>query len=353
MKFLAAITAGAALVSLSACSVSGNSSNQPSSSASKVITLVTHDDWTPNADVMAGFTKRTGYTVKVIKEGDAGALANKLVLTKGDPQGDVVFGIDNTFASRVAQAGVLESYTSPAMPKSAASFELPAGQGRGQLSPTDYGNVCVNVDDAWFTKHKLAKPATFDDLTKAQYKTLMVTEGASTSAPGFSFFLATIAKYGENGWKTYWSALLKNGVKIDSGWDDAWNVDYTAASKTGTRPIVVSYDTSTAATLDKAGRTTTSSMTSTCFHSGEYAGVLKGANNQAGAKAFIDFLYSDAFQASFPDAMYSLPVDSGVTLPKQWSDNVTIAKNPLNIAPATIDTNRQKWLTQWQDVTSR
>lgn len=302
---------------------------------------------------MAHFTKSTGYAVKVIKSGDAGALANKLVLTKGDAQGDVVFGIDNTFASRVAQAGVLESYTSPDMPKSAQRFVLPEGQGRGQLSPTDYGNVCVNVDDAWFTKHKLAKPTSFEDFTKPAYKNLMVVEGASTSAPGLSFLLATIAKYGVNGWQSYWNQLVKNGVKIDSGWDDAWNVDYTAASKTGTRPIVVSYDTSTAATLDKAGKTTTSTVESTCFHSGEYAGVLKGAKNEAGAKAFIDFLYSKPFQASLPEAMYSLPVDDSVALPKQWSDNVTIAKRTLDIPPATIDANRKKWLTQWQDVTSR
>ena len=39
--------------------------------------------------------------------GDAGALTNKLVLTKDNPTGDAVFGIDNTFGSRAIDEGVL------------------------------------------------------------------------------------------------------------------------------------------------------------------------------------------------------------------------------------------------------
>ena len=42
--------------------------------------------------------------------GDAGALTNKLVLTKDDPTGDAVFGIDNTFGSRAIDEGVLAPY---------------------------------------------------------------------------------------------------------------------------------------------------------------------------------------------------------------------------------------------------
>ena len=57
------------------------------------------------------FTAQTGYTVKVEPNGDAGQLTNKLVLTKGAPIADVVYGIDNTFASRAVDEGVLADYT--------------------------------------------------------------------------------------------------------------------------------------------------------------------------------------------------------------------------------------------------
>ena len=45
--------------------------------------------------------------MKVQPQGDAGQLTNKLVLTKGSPLADGVYGIDNTFASRAVDEGVL------------------------------------------------------------------------------------------------------------------------------------------------------------------------------------------------------------------------------------------------------
>ena len=62
-------------------------------------------------DVLKEFTAKTGYTVKVEPNGDAGQLTNKLVLTKGSPIADMVYGIDNTFASRAVEEGVLADYT--------------------------------------------------------------------------------------------------------------------------------------------------------------------------------------------------------------------------------------------------
>lgn len=356
-------TSLAVAVLLTGCSVGGSSDSKSSSSSSssaggkaganKTVTLVTHESWVMDKKLEQEFTKQTGYTLKVKKSGDAGELANKLVLSKGNPTGDVVFGIDNTFASRVASAGALEDYTSPKAPKSAAQYALPEGQGKAQLNPLDYGNVCVNVDDAWFKKNGKAKPTSLDDLTKPEYKDLMVAPGAASSSPGMAFLLATIGKYGQDGWKPYWTKLMSNGLKLTSGWSDAWGVEYTAGEGKGKRPIVVSYDSSPAATLDKSGKTTTSILTNSCFRSVEYAGVLKGAKNPEGAKALIDFLYSKSFQSSLPSSMYVFPVDSSVALPKEWADNVQKVEKPYNVNPKTINEKRSEWLTQWQDVTSK
>ena len=70
------------------------------------------------------FEEKTGITVKVQPQGDAGQLTNKLVLTKDSPLADGVYGIDNTFASRAVDEGVLASYSSEALPTSAESFQL-------------------------------------------------------------------------------------------------------------------------------------------------------------------------------------------------------------------------------------
>ena len=74
----------------SACSLSGTSDEASDEGAaggneSKKVVLATHESWAVPKEVLAEFTRETGYTVEVQAAGDAGALTNKLVLTKGSP----------------------------------------------------------------------------------------------------------------------------------------------------------------------------------------------------------------------------------------------------------------------------
>ena len=111
-------------------------------------------------------------------------LVNQLVLTKDAPLADVVFGIDNTFAGRAVDAGVLTPYSSPALPADAAAL---AADDRNSLTPVDYGDVCLNADTAWFKAHKIAVPETLDDLLKPEYKDQLVVANPASSSPGLAF----------------------------------------------------------------------------------------------------------------------------------------------------------------------
>ena len=342
---------GTLALAIAGCSTTGD--DKPAATSSGKVTtvkLVTHESFVIPKDVQAEFTKTTGYQLQVLASGDAGKLANSVVLAKGNPTGDVVFGIDNTFASRVVDSGALAANEPKALPKSASKYALP-GEAAQSLAPIDFGDVCVNVDDAWFAAKKKAKPQSLDDLTKPEYKDLFVTPGAATSSPGMAFLLATVAKYGDDGWQDYWKKLKANGVKVTSGWSDAWGVDYTAGGGKGTRPIVLSYNTSPADTI-KDGKPTTSAMTDSCFRQVEYAGVLKGAKNEPGAKAFIDFMLGKKFQASMPKNMYVFPVDDQVKLPDAGQTAVKVPDKPLQVDPTKITKNRDDWLRRWQDAVS-
>ena len=111
--------------------VAGCGSSAGSDDDSKTLVVATHDSWAMPKDVLADFEKKTGITVKVQPQGDAGQLTNKLVLTKDSPLADGVYGIDNTFASRAVEEDVLSSYSSKALPKSADDF---AARGRRATS---------------------------------------------------------------------------------------------------------------------------------------------------------------------------------------------------------------------------
>jgi thiamine transport system substrate-binding protein len=359
LVMIGGLLAGCSLGS-SGSAVTGSGPSGPTASASPTayhcgssvtVTLATHDSFVLPDTLLADFTKATGCTLSVVKSGDAGALTNKLVLTKASPIADVVYGIDNTFAGRAVGAGVLAPY-SPTLPAGAAEHAL-TGPGAAVLTPVDYGDVCVNVDTSWFSAHGQNPPATLEDLTKPGYKGLFVTPGATTSSPGFAFLLATIGAFGPDGWKDYWRRLVANDVLVTAGWSDAYDVDFTAGAGHGDRPIVLSYASSPPFTIPAGGTTpTTAALLGTCFRQVEYAGVLAGAKNPDGAKAFVDFMLSRPVQESIPDAMYVFPVDSGAALPPVWAQWAKVATTPYAVSGDAIEAGRDQWLKDWSDLTS-
>ncbi|RLV50431.1 thiamine ABC transporter substrate-binding protein [Nocardioides mangrovicus] len=334
------------LAALSGCAFSGGGEDAP-----KTVTLVTHDSWAMDKGVIAAFEKKTGYRVRTVASGDAGALVNKLVLTKSDPIGDAVYGIDNTFASRAVDAGVLADHTA-SLPTSAEAFR-PSGEAAQQLTPIDYGDVCMNVDNAWYTAHHQTPPATLDDLTKPAYKDQLVVPGPPTSSPGLAFLLTTIAAKGD-AWPTYWKALLANGLKVDSGWTEAYETDFTAGGGKGDRPIVLSYASSIPDTIAKGGTTpTTSALLDTCFRQVEYAGVLKGAEHPKIAAELVDFMLTNAFQKQLPSQMYVYPAVTTTALPTEWARWAKVATKPYAIPAEEIAQERTTWLRQWRDLATQ
>ena len=350
-----AAASGSTVASGSAAGSAGPSSAGTAAGSASVttpgaVTLVTHDSFVIDPAMLADFEKSSGLKVTVLAQGDAGAMVNQLLLTGSNPLGDVVFGIDNTFASRALAANILAPYTSPAATGGADRF----GVGDDRLTAVDYGDVCVNVDHQWFAAKHLAEPATFEDLAKPEYKNLLVTPSPATSSPGLAFLLGSVAHFGQDGWQSYWTSLKDNGVKVTGGWTDAYTVDFSGSSGKGDRPLVVSYASSPPAELPTgagaSAKPPTGALLDTCFRQVEYAGVLAGAKNPAGAQKVIDFLLSPTFQASVPDGMYVYPVDTGVPLPASWKAAAPVAKNPATLDPAVIAANRDAWISTWSDL---
>ncbi|MGB7449917.1 MAG: thiamine ABC transporter substrate-binding protein [Ornithinimicrobium sp.] len=350
---LAALTA----LTLTGCSLAGgqeessggeNAAEASSSDGGEVV-LVTHDSFNLPEEVLSGFTEETGYELTVLPSGDAGEMTNTVALTQGSPLGDAVFGIDNTFASRAVDEGVLVPYTPSDPPKGVQDRALP-GELADYLTPVDFGDVCVNIDRTWFEREGVAEPSSLADLTDPEYKGLFVTPGASTSSPGMAFMLATIAEFGEQGWQQYWSDLVDNDVRVVGGWEDAYTVDFTAGGGDGDRPIVVSYASSPPFTIGDDGVPTTKALMDTCFGQVEYAGVLEGAANEKGAQAAVDYLLSDAVQEALPESMYVFPVVQDTTLPTEWDTYAEVAQDPLELPAEQIEANRKEWVSQWADI---
>jgi thiamine transport system substrate-binding protein len=295
--------------------------------APKDVTLITHDSFVMTKSQIADFAKVSGFNLKLIKAGDAGALTNRLILTKSAPIADVVFGIDNTFSGRATDAGIIE----------------------GKLTPTDFGDVCLNYDQERLAQRGIAPPTTLADLLKPAYRNLTVVENPNTSSTGLSFLAASIDKFGPNGWQNYWKQLKSNGLKVVDGWETAYYIDFSGSSGRGDYPIVLSYASSPADEVNARGISRTAIINDGCFRQTEYAGVLAGAKNPKGAQAVINYLLSPTFQATFPTAMYMYPYVSNTMIPASWSKNTSIASRTFG-DHLDINTNRKTWLKAWSAI---
>ena len=352
----AALLATSTLV-LSGCSLVGKESGPKATEphenddvvAGSTVVLVTHGDFVLPEELLAKFEADSGLELEVRKIADG--LPNQLALTVDHPLGDAAFGIDNGAAPLALAEGVFADYQAE-LPSGASKY-LPKGDvDTGRLTPVDHGAVCVNIDTAWFAEHEVEPPATLEDLTLPAYKNLTVLPGATGSTTGLLFLLATMDQYGD-AWPDYWTRLVANGADITKGWSDAYYGGFTATSE-GDRPIVVSYASSPAATIDeKTGETTTAALLDTCIEQVEYAGVLENAENPAGAELLVDFLVSPEVQAAMPESMYMFPVATGTELPEEWATHAHEPSRVFTFQADELAEHRQEWLTEWRNVTSR
>jgi thiamine transport system substrate-binding protein len=332
----------------------GAAEGSPPASATGSVRLLAHDSFVLSESVLAGFTEQTGLSVEIVTGGDAGTMVAGAILAAGSPTADVMFGVDNTLLSRALDAGVFEPYTPADI--DVVAPELRAGAADGTVTPIDYGDVCVNIDDAALADLGIAAPATLEDLVRPEYRDLLVVQDPGTSSPGLAFLLATIARFGD-GWPDYWQQLAGNGVKVASSWTDAYVGDFSGGGD-GNRPLVVSYATSPPAEIvyaaePKPTEPSTSVMTDGCYRQVEYAGVLAGAANPEGARELVDWLLSEPVQADVPLSMFVFPARTGTALPEVFTDFAAVVEAPLELPSDEVAANLSTWLAEWGTVMGR
>ncbi len=349
MKRISAIALSVLL--FAACS--GSSESGSSQTEGPVtLTLLAHDSFTPSEGIFDAFTAETGITVDVVRSGDAGELVSKAALTAGNPEGDVLWGVDNTLLSRALDADMFESYETANLATMNESVlrDIPGHE----VTPVDTGDVCINYDIAWFKNNNIAPPMTLDALTSKTYANLLVVPSAITSSPGLAFFLATVAEFGEDGWQEYWKSLRENGVLVVDGWTQAYSIEFSGSTGKGERPIVVSYSSSPAAEVLFADPPTDVAPTGvaplTCFEQIEYAGILRGTKHKAEAQLLIDYLTSTTFQSDLPLTQFVFPVNADATIPESFTRYISRPERALTIEYSVIAENRTAWLDEWSTI---
>ena len=332
-----------------------DSTTEPNTSDKVTLALLAYDSFTPSPNIFDDFTAQTGIDVEISLGGDAGELVTKAGLTSGNPEADVLWGVDNTLLSRALSKDIFTPYAT----KNLADLDESARKlvPNNEATPVDTGDVCINYDVNWFKQRNIAPPLTLRALTSSNYANLLVVPSPVGSSPGLAFMLATIAEFGQDGWDEYWKALKQNGTLIVSDWTTAYYTEFSGSSGKGERPIVVSYGSSPPAEMIFASPRPATAPTAvaslTCFRQVEFAGILRGTKHESEAKLLIDYLTDLKFQEDLPLTLFVYPANNNAKLPDDFVKYSLRPESPLQLDPELISRSLLIWLDEFTNIMLR
>lgn len=346
----ALIAVVASVLLISGCTTT---ESQPSAAPSpgSTVTLVTYDSYLISDETLAAFTEETGVKVDVVRAGDGGQIVNRAILTKDNPEGDVLFGVDNNLLSRALSNDLFEPYQPQAISQIPSEY---VDGTQGVVTPIDTGDVCINIDKAGLEKRNLDPPESLEDLTDPAYRGLLVVENPATSTPGLAFLLTTVARFGADGFADYWQKLADNDVVVENSWDSAYYQRFSGGSGKGKIPLVVSYASSPAAEVIFAEKppkeAPTVALLDSCYRQIEYAGLLSNAANPAGGQALLDFMLTRTYQDDLPLNNFVYPVLPDAAVPAEFAEFAPSPSDPAQLSAEEVDANREAWVEQWTAV---
>lgn len=319
------------------------------------LTILDHGAFSAFGDAAALFENLTGAKVEHIEANDAGSALNRAILDRHAPSADVIYGIDNVLLARAEDVGILQPYRPVLAGRIQQAYLFFDADGQWPATPVDHGYIGIN----WDPGHAALRNSTIDSLDDVRnHAGLFVTEDPNTSSVGLGFLLATIATYGETGWKPYWADLFDGDVLVTAGWTEAYEQHFSGGYGTdlggkGDKPIVSSYTESPAyeafygRPADRLAIPLTAPKST--FQQIQTMAILNGTDDLAAAQAWIEFTLTDAFQELAAPGNGVYPVVSAVDVNATYG---SIDPEPGTFTPAVfrysdIGANLERWLAEW------
>jgi thiamine transport system substrate-binding protein len=353
MKYKIIYILAAITLVISGCSPAAGSPTS-TGSAPRTLTVMTHDSFAASKAVISAFETANNVKLQFIASGDSGTALNKAILAKDNPFADVFYGVDNTFLSRALDENIFQPFNSPMLTDIPTQYKLDP---QNRALPVDWGDVCLNYDIVYFSKHSMAPPQNLEDLLKPEYKNLVIVENPATSSPGLAFLLATIGHFGTDKYLDFWRGLVANNVLVVNDWETAYYTNFSRWG--GDYPVVVSYNSSPAfevvgsKTPVTAPETAVITSDGSCFRQIEFVGILQGTKNLDLAEKWVDFMLSTAFQEDMPLQMYVFPVNPNAKLDATFQKFLAIPQNPADVSSEDIAANREAWINAWTTTVLR
>ncbi|OOG63634.1 ABC transporter substrate-binding protein [Sinorhizobium sp. A49] len=276
----------------------------------------------PNEDAQATVdafkAANPGVEVEWVREGTTKLMAKLMAeIEAGNPVADVLLIADTVTMQRLKEAGQLLAYKSP----EAANYDAALYDADGAY----YSTKMITTGIIYNTSAP-AKPAGWQDLTKADAKGLVTMPSPLTSGAAL-IHAQTLAGIDGLGWD-YYKALAENGATAAGG-----NGGVLKAVATGEKAYGMIVDFMAIREKAKGAPVEFVFPAEGVSAVTEPVGILKTAKNPDAAKKFVDFLISEEGQKTAVKMGY-IPARNGVALPEGYPARETIKVLPIDAASA-------------------
>ena len=258
------------------------------------------------------FTKRTGIQVEALSVAAAGTLAARIRAEKDKPRADIFVGGSVDIHAPLATEGLLLAYKSPAA--------VEAKVNPAYLDPTGFWHgwylgalgIIINADrwDRDMAPRRIARPATWDDLIKPEFRGHFIMPSPITTGGGYIFVAAQIFRLGEDRAWAYLRALNANASQYTP---TAPGTITLLARGEGAVGMMWAHE-GIGAKLAAMQPLDTIVPPDTAFEIGAVS-IMKGGPNPDGARAYVDFLMSRTPQDINAKYGFRYPVRADVPVP--------------------------------------
>jgi thiamine transport system substrate-binding protein len=304
----------------------------------KKLTIYTYDsfvsEWGPGPIIEKKFEEKYNIDLELVAVDSAATLLNKVILEGPNTKADVVLGLDMNLFDAAKNSGLFINHSLDSLEK---KITLPVKWDSEIFVPYNYGYFAFVYNNTKL----LNPPKSMDELINSTQARIVIQD-PRTSSPGLGLLTWMKALYGDEA-KDKWVQLNSKIISVTKGWTDA----YYNFFMSGEADIVLSYSTSPAAHIMFENNY---EISAAIFEEGnyvsiEFAGILKSSKNKIMANNFLSFMISDDFQSVIPSTNIMYPVASKSILPDAF--NQLEVPNILQLDPAEINQNKDKWINEW------
>ncbi len=315
-----------------------NEKKHPAKEKIPTLTIYTYDafsaEWGAALEIKKAFESSHHCKLRFVGVSSSISALRKIELEGENTQADILLGLDSATAQIANQTGLFAPHDLN------DTLDLPVAYHDPNFTPFDYSYFAFVYD----SKRLKYPPHSFEELADMPDNFRIAIQDPRSSTSGLGLLLWVKSIYGEHT-KAYWKRLSHLILTVTKGWSESYNLFLR-----GEADMVLSYTTSPAYHLLKEHK---ENIKAAQFIEGHYlqievAGMLKSSKHKKLAREFLHFLHSKTFAKLIPTTNWSYPVIK-IKLPKVF-DTLIQVKQPLQLAPPTINQNRARYIQEWLEA---